>query len=132
MQKGDLHQPPVIGKRLDIPFHIRPAHHVEDQVRPAFRLQLCHEITGPVIDGRLGPKVAADLTFFIGAGGCKDPRAKGTGNLNRRCADTRGAAMHQKPLTRLQSAAHHHVRPDGKAGFRQAGRFTQAHPRRDR
>jgi hypothetical protein len=36
--------------------------------------------------------------------------------------------MDQKPLARLQPAAHDHIRPDGEAGLGQAGGLAQAMP----
>ena len=40
--------------------------------------------------------------------------------------------MDQKTLARMQLAAHHHIRPDGKGGFRQGGGGAQIQSARHR
>ena len=131
-QKGDLHQTPVVGQCLDVARQVRPADHVQDQVRPAFGAQDVDEILGPVVDRPLCAQRQAGRAFVIRPGGGKDPRPQGDGNLDGRRADAGRTAMHQKPLARPQAAAQHHVRPDGETGFRQTGRRFQIHPLRNR
>ncbi len=127
LQKGDLHQAAIRGQRLEISGDVIPAHHVENEVGAAFRLQHIHEIHVAVVDRRLGAKVHAGGTFLVRARRGKDPRAKGMGKLDRRGPDPRGAAMHQEPLARLQRAALKHVGPDGVERLGQARRLTQPH-----
>ncbi len=127
MQEGDLQQAAIIGQGLDVARDIGAADHVEDQVRPARGLQDGDEILRPVVDRLFRAQVATDLNLFVGAGGGKDPGAQGPGDLDRGRADAGRATVDQEPLPRLQAPAHDHIRPHGKAGFRQAGGLSQRH-----
>src|SRR3546814_6991055 len=73
----------------------------------------------------IGAEVLAGLHFFGAAGGREDGAVKGLGELDRRGADSRGAAVHQEALARLQGRALEHVHPDREEGLRQAGRLLQ-------
>ena len=65
----------------------------------------------------VGAELKAGRAFLIGTGGGDDGRAEGFGELDRRGADARRAAMDEEGLTGLQAAALEDIGPDGKEGL---------------
>ena len=127
MQIGDLHQPPIHRQGIKVARDIVAAHHVEDQISPAFGPHGSHEIGVAVVERHLGPQLFASRAFRVIARRGKDARAAQMGKLDRGRPDAGGTAMHQEALTRLQAAAHEDIGPDGIEGLAQARRGLQRH-----
>src|SRR3546814_20047924 len=71
-----------------------------DPFAAGFFVYHINEILVLVVDRMIGAEVLAGLHFFGAAGGREDGAAKGLGELDRRGADSRGAAVHQEAIGR--------------------------------
>src|SRR5664280_1916668 len=120
----DLHDTALHRGRFVIARDVISADHVQYNVGALVaggRLGGCDEVIGFIVNGHVGPELAAGGAFFLRARGGDDARAERLGELNRRGADAGRAAMHQEGLAAFEAAAFHHVVPDGEKGFRNRG-----------
>ena len=62
------------------------------------------EIGRPVVDGALGAELDTGGAFGVGPGGGEHPGAPGVGDLDRRGAYARGAAVDQETFAALEAA----------------------------
>ena len=131
VEEGDLDDAAALGGSVVIAVDIVTADHVEDQVdaAPAGRsLRRRDEIFRAVVDGVIGAEFAAGGALVVGSRRCQDRRAEGLGELDRRGADARGAAVHHEALALLQSAALEDIGPDGEIGLGDGAGFLQRQP----
>ncbi len=101
-------------------------------MRAALGTEYADKILVAIVDGDLGPQIAAGGAFGVRTGGGKDPRPEMAGQLNGRGPDPRRSAVHQKPLASFQPAAAKDVAPDGEKSFGQAGGGPRIHTIRHR
>ena len=117
----DLHDAALHRGRFVIARDVIAADHVQYNVGALVaggRFGGRDEVLGFIVNGDVGAELAAGRAFFRRAGGGDDARAERLGELDRGGADAGGAAMHQKSFAAFETAALHHVVPDGEEGLR--------------
>lgn len=126
---GNDDDAPVLGQTFDLAPDVVAGHHVEHHIHALATgdaLHLLHEVLVAVVDRMVGAQLEAGSALVGTAAGGNHDGAGRLGQLDRRHADTAGAALHEQGLTRLQTAAVEHVAPDGEEGLGQRSRFDVA------
>src|SRR5262245_23927455 len=94
----DLHDAAVDRGSLVVALDVVAADHVDDELGAPTAGRLlgdADEVLGPVVHGDVGAEPAACLAFLRRSGRGDDPGAERLGELDRRCADARGAAVNE-------------------------------------
>ncbi len=132
---GNLKQPALDGKQIQVAGEVGRADHVEDHVDAATARQRQrgrHEILFLVVDRTLGAQPLARIALLVGACRREHARAKRARHLNRRGPDSAGASVHEERFAVAKVAPVENVHPDREKGLGHAAGGHDVEPLRNR
>ena len=105
--------------------HVRACDHVEQHIDTGSHCEIVNELLPvfvTIVDGAISPKLLAETALFV----CACRRDHGTTKrfcqLDSRCANATGTAVHEKRFPGHEPAAHEYVVPDRKISLRNCSR----------